>query len=53
MSVIAYEKRDRIAYVTIHRPEAMNALGPVHNQELIAVSAACLKTPCGLRTSYS
>ncbi len=37
MSVIAYEKRDRIAYVTIHRPEAMNALGPAHNQELIEV----------------
>lgn len=37
MSVIAYEKRDRIAYVTIQRPEAMNALGPAHNQELIEV----------------
>lgn len=37
MSVIAYEKRDRIAYITIQRPEAMNALGPAHNQELIEV----------------
>ena len=37
MSVIAYEKRDRIAYVTIQRPEAMNALGPAHNQEIIEV----------------
>ena len=35
MSAIAYEKRDRIAYVTIRRPEAMNALGPAHNQEII------------------
>ena len=37
MSAIAYEKRDRIAYVTIRRPEAMNALGPAHNQEIIEV----------------
>ena len=37
MSAIAYEKRDRIAYVTINRPEAMNALGPDHNQEIIDV----------------
>jgi len=37
MSVIAYEKRERIAYVTIQRPEAMNALGPEHNQEIVEV----------------
>ena len=37
MSAIEYEKRDRIAYVTINRPEAMNALGPDHNQEIIDV----------------
>ena len=37
MSAVVYEKRDRIAYVTINRPEAMNALGPDHNQEIIQV----------------
>ena len=26
MAVVLYEKRDKIAYVTINRPEAMNAL---------------------------
>ena len=37
MSAIIYEKRDRIAYITINRPEAMNALGPEHNNEIIEV----------------
>ena len=30
MSVVLYEKRDHVAYVTINRPEAMNA----YNDEL-------------------
>ena len=37
MSAIIYEKRDRIAYITINRPEAMNALGPDHNNEIVEV----------------
>lgn len=37
MPAIIYEKRDRIAYITINRPEAMNALGPDHNDEIIQV----------------
>ena len=35
MSGISYEKRGRIAYVTINRPEAMNAIGPEQQDELI------------------
>ena len=35
MSAIIYEKLNRIAYITINRPEAMNALGPDHNDEII------------------
>src|SRR5437016_5145457 len=34
---VRYEKRDRIAYVTINRPEVMNALHPPANDELSAV----------------
>src|SRR5438477_3424949 len=34
---VRYEKRNRIAYVTIHRPEVMNALHPPANDELSAV----------------
>ena len=37
MSSIEYEKRNRIAYVTINRPEKMNALGPELNDEIIRV----------------
>ena len=37
MSAVIYEKRDRIAYITINRPDAMNALGPDHNDEIIRV----------------
>ena len=37
MSAILYEKRDHIGYITINRPEAMNALGPEHNEEIIQV----------------
>ena len=28
MSKVLYEKRDRIAYVTLNRPEAKNAIDP-------------------------
>ena len=34
---VKYEKRGRIAHVTINRPEVMNALHPPANQELSAV----------------
>ena len=34
---VRYEKRNRIAYVTINRPEVMNALHPPANDELSAV----------------
>ena len=37
MPSIMYEKSDRIAYITLNRPEAMNALGPGHNDEIIQV----------------
>ena len=36
-SAIVYEKRNRIAYITINRPEAMNALGLDHNREITQV----------------
>lgn len=35
MPSIIYEKRGGIAYVTINRPEAMNALGPEQNDKLV------------------
>ena len=35
MPGIEYEKRDHIAYITIYRPEAMNALGLEDNAEII------------------
>ncbi len=35
MSGISYEKRGRIAYVTINRPEVMNAVGPEQQEELV------------------
>lgn len=31
---VVYEKRDRIAYVTINRPEVMNAINPPTSEEL-------------------
>ncbi len=34
MEFVQYEKKGRIAYVTINRPEVMNALHPPANQEL-------------------
>ena len=37
--VVLYEKRDRIAYVTINRPEARNAVSPEVHQAMIAAWA--------------
>ncbi|TMB04225.1 MAG: enoyl-CoA hydratase [Deltaproteobacteria bacterium] len=37
LEFVRYEKRDRIAYVTINRPEVMNALHPPANEELSRV----------------
>src|SRR3979490_788009 len=34
MSKVLYEKRDRIAYVTLNRPEAKNAIDPETHQLL-------------------
>src|SRR4051812_39601206 len=36
MGNILYEKRDRIAYVTLNRPDALNALDQATNDELWA-----------------
>lgn len=36
MPKVLYEKRDRIAYVTINRPEARNAVDPDVHREMIA-----------------
>ncbi|HZP42931.1 MAG TPA: enoyl-CoA hydratase-related protein [Candidatus Binatia bacterium] len=37
LEFVRYEKRDQIAWVTIDRPEVMNALHPPANEELAAV----------------
>jgi enoyl-CoA hydratase/carnithine racemase len=37
--VVLYEKRDRIAYLTINRPEARNAVSPEVHRQLIAAWA--------------
>ena len=37
MPDIIYEKRDNIAHITINRPQAMNALGPAQQDEIIQV----------------
>jgi enoyl-CoA hydratase len=37
MSNVLYEKRDRIAYVTLNRPQALNALDDATNAELYEV----------------
>src|SRR5262245_18562238 len=37
--VVLYEKRDRIAYVTINRPEARNAVSPAVHRGMIAAFA--------------
>jgi enoyl-CoA hydratase len=39
MSVALYEKRERIAYITLNRPEAMNALDDALNDALWAIWA--------------
>lgn len=39
MSVVLYEKRERIAYITLNRPEAMNALDDALNDALWAIWA--------------
>ncbi len=36
MAKLLYEKRNRIAYVTLNRPEALNALDDELNEELRA-----------------
>jgi enoyl-CoA hydratase/carnithine racemase len=37
LEFVRYEKRDHVAWVTINRPEVMNALHPPANEELAAV----------------
>ena len=37
LEFVRYEKRDRIAWITINRPEVMNALQPPANEELSRV----------------
>ena len=37
LEFVRYEKRDRIAWITINRPEVMNALHPPANEELSRV----------------
>ena len=34
MSTVLYEKRERVAYITINRPEAMNSVNPPTAQAL-------------------
>lgn len=42
---LLYEKRDRIAYVTLNRPEVLNAIHPPLGAELERVWAdSCMKT---------
>ena len=36
---VLYEKRDRIAYVTLNRPEAKNAVDPAMHEALLGVWA--------------
>ncbi|MBI5627700.1 MAG: enoyl-CoA hydratase/isomerase family protein, partial [Candidatus Rokubacteria bacterium] len=40
MSKVLYEKRDRIAYVTLNRPEARNAIAPEVHRLLWNIWAA-------------
>ena len=37
MPDIIYEKRGNIAYVTMNRPQAMNALAPAQQEEMVRV----------------
>lgn len=39
MPVVLYEKRGRIAYVTLNRPEAMNAINEEMHKQLWDTSA--------------
>jgi len=39
MSVLLFEKRDRIAYLTLNRPEALNAINPDLHDQLCAAWA--------------
>src|SRR6201999_1080523 len=39
MIEIGYERRDRIAYITLNRPEAMNAINPEMHEELCRIWA--------------
>src|SRR5436853_4308562 len=45
LEFVRYEKRNRIAYVTINRPEVMNALHPPANEELARVWADVAADP--------
>ena len=40
MIEIGYESRDRIAYITLNRPEAKNAVTPEMHEEMCRVWAA-------------
>ena len=39
MTTVLYDKRDRIAYVTINRPQARNAIDPETHEALCATWA--------------
>src|ERR1700730_8902126 len=42
---VIYEKRDRVAYVTLNRPERMNALDNHSHRELIEIFAGFASDP--------
>ena len=42
---VLYEKKERVAYVTLNRPEVMNALHPPAHIELNAVWADFIRDP--------
>ena len=37
MEEILYERRGNTAYITINRPQAMNALGPDHHDRMVQI----------------
>src|SRR5262245_58877420 len=47
LEFVRYEKRDRIAYVTMHRPEVRNALHPPAGEEMARVWDDCAADPEG------
>ena len=49
MSKVLYEKRDRIAYVTINRPEARNAIDPDVHRLMIETWADFARRRLGRR----